>query len=85
MLLEFKDLWHQLPVPDAVDLARQLEADGLSAANLVASTSTSSTRGALGGRGGRGRGKGKAERGRKSKLQNTHLADVDLTKDYTAT
>ncbi|CAO1620559.1 unnamed protein product [Sympodiomycopsis kandeliae] len=85
---EFKDLWHQIKVPDAVDLARSLESDGLTSANLISSTSTNSGHGAgnrggkRGGRGGkRGGGAGSGGNSR-SKLQNTHLKDVDLTKDY---
>ncbi|PWN20695.1 hypothetical protein BCV69DRAFT_312646 [Microstroma glucosiphilum] len=81
---EFRELWHQQKVPDAVDLARSLEADGLTSANLIASTATHSGAANRGGkRGGRGGKKGDS-RGRKVRIQNTHLEGVDLSKDYTA-
>lgn len=112
--LEFRELWHKQKVPDAVDLARSLEAgkseqrqtlethvhdgsdsdlssllptlppDGLTSANLIASTATHSGAANRGGkRGGRGGKKGDG-RGRKVRIQNTHLEGVDLSKDYTA-
>lgn len=62
--------------------------DGLSSANLIAATATNSgnagsTRGgAAGKRGGRGGKRGAASGASRGKLQNTHLKDVDLTRDY---
>lgn len=84
---EFRDLWAQAKVPDAVDLARQLEAEGMSSGNLIQSTATNSQHGAANGRGGKRGGRGGAKRGtgssgRRGKLQNTHLVGVDLSKDY---
>jgi hypothetical protein len=58
--------------------------DGLTSANLIASTATHSGAANRGGkRGGRGGKKGDS-RGRKVRIQNTHLEGVDLSKDYTA-
>ncbi|CAO1632240.1 unnamed protein product [Parajaminaea phylloscopi] len=83
---EFRSLWAQTKVPDAVDLARQLEAEGMSSGNLIQSTANNSQNGAAGGRGGkrggRGGARGGAGAGRRGKLQNTHLVGVDLSKDY---
>lgn len=80
---EFRDFWAQTKVPDAVDLARQLEAEGMSSANLIQSTVTNSQSGNLRGgkRGGRG-GKRGGGSGRRGKVQNTHLVGIDLSKDY---
>lgn len=83
---EFRDLWSSIKVPDsAVDLARQLEAEGMSSANLVQSTVSSNPAGPGGarGRGGRGGKRGSGGQGRRGRIQNTHLKGVvDLSKDY---
>lgn len=82
----FRSLWSQVKVPDAVDLARQLEAEGLGGSSVDLIRSTASNSGAnargMGKRGGRG-GKRGGGAGRRGKLQNTHLVGVDLSKDYT--
>lgn len=86
---EFRSLWSSIKVPDsAVDLARQLEAEGMTSANLVQSTVSANPSGpAAGGpggrRGGRGGKRGGGGSGRRGKDSNTHLKGVvDLTKDY---
>ncbi|PWN28145.1 hypothetical protein BDZ90DRAFT_251794 [Jaminaea rosea] len=87
--LLFRSLWSSIKVPDsAVDLARQLEAEGMTSANLVQSTVSANPSGpAAGGpggrRGGRGGKRGGGGSGRRGKDSNTHLKGVvDLTKDY---
>ncbi|KDN41061.1 hypothetical protein K437DRAFT_258417 [Tilletiaria anomala UBC 951] len=112
---EFRDLWHSFNSPDAVDLSKQLEADGMRVTAILPSASSGMTdstvssnnapisafgtkgmlhgdKTAATGRGGSGRGRGRGRGGRgsasstsssrKPKIQNTHLKDVDLSKDY---
>ncbi|WFD30931.1 hypothetical protein MSPP1_001957 [Malassezia sp. CBS 17886] len=74
---EFRDLWHGLKVPDVVDLAGDLESEGLNATKMVDTTPKATQAPAT-------RGK-KGKRGaapRKFKLQNTHLQGVDLSRDF---
>ena len=77
---EFKELWHSLNVPDVVDLATDLENEGLSATKLIETTpkatSHSNTAAQRGKKGKRGTAP------RKFKLQNTHLKGVDLSRDF---
>lgn len=82
--LEFKELWHSLAVPDAVDLPRQLEQEGHMTATVtnneavVAAQHAAALRSRGRGRGGRGRG----GTGRKVRIQNVHLHGVDLSSNY---
>ena len=77
---EFKELWHSLNVPNVVDLATDLENEGLSATKLIETapkaTSHSTTAAQRGKKGKRGTAP------RKFKLQNTHLKGVDLSRDF---
>ncbi|WFD01612.1 hypothetical protein MOBT1_000288 [Malassezia obtusa] len=68
-----------LRVPDVVDLAADLESEGLSATKEIDNAPKVQPQQAQRGR------KGKPKRGaapRKFKLQNTHLQGVDLSKDF---
>ncbi|KAF8643125.1 hypothetical protein AX16_009217 [Volvariella volvacea WC 439] len=74
---EFVDLWHELKVPNDVDLLRQLASDGLQAAvsETVAPKVPAVTKK-------KGK-KGGPPRPRAIRLTNTHLkGEIDLTKDY---
>ncbi|PWN96232.1 hypothetical protein FA09DRAFT_344014 [Tilletiopsis washingtonensis] len=79
---EFKTLWHAQTIPDAVDLPRELAAEGLRTIQTHIDPEAEEKRAkaalaARGGKGGRGRGKG-----RKVRVQNTHLEGVDLSRDF---
>ncbi|WFC95175.1 hypothetical protein MBRA1_001822 [Malassezia brasiliensis] len=76
---EFKELWRSLRVPDVVDLAADLESEGLSTTKEVDNAPKVQAQPSQRGR------KGKPKRGaapRKFKLQNTHLQGVDLSRDF---
>lgn len=76
---EFKQLWHGLQVPNVVDLAADLENEGLSATRTVETVPRTQAPSGAAQRGKKGK-RGNAPR--KFKLQNTHLKGVDLSKDF---
>ncbi|KAJ7785879.1 transcription initiation factor IIE subunit beta [Mycena metata] len=71
---EFMDLWHDLKLPDDVELRRELAKEGLQLTAAAQAPVRAPTK-KKGKRGG-------APRQRQVRLTNTHLADVDLTRDY---
>lgn len=75
---EFLDLWHDLKVPNDVDLLKQLENEGLQATNaeqLAPKAAATKKKGKKGG----------APRQRQVRITNTHLkGEIDLSKDYPA-
>ncbi|KAH6912144.1 transcription initiation factor IIE subunit beta [Coprinopsis sp. MPI-PUGE-AT-0042] len=76
---EFLDLWHDLKVPNEVDLQRELANEGLQVTAAEASTPKGPTNPKKKGK------RGGGTRQRQVRLTNTHLgADVDLSKDYVA-
>ncbi|KAK7060276.1 hypothetical protein VNI00_001041 [Paramarasmius palmivorus] len=77
---EFSDLWHELKVPNEVDLLRQLQNEGLQATTSAAGAASAGK-----GVGPKKKGKrGGAPRQRQVRITNTHLkGEIDLSKDYT--
>ncbi|KAH9990845.1 hypothetical protein BJV77DRAFT_1010644 [Russula vinacea] len=75
---EFHDLWHNLIVPNDVDLLKQLQSGGLQ--------ETASEAPVIKTPAGKKKGKKSATRQRTSRLTNTHLGGmgIDLSKDYVA-
>ncbi|PWN47640.1 hypothetical protein IE53DRAFT_401771 [Violaceomyces palustris] len=73
---EFKTLWHELKVPDLVDLPKELENEGLTTADMLDAPIPGGGVVAKKKKGKKGAGS------RRVKLQNTHLEEVDLSKDY---
>ncbi|KAH9964900.1 transcription initiation factor IIE subunit beta [Russula dissimulans] len=75
---EFYDLWHNLIVPNDVDLLKQLQSGGLQ--------ETASEAPMIKGPVGKKKGKKSATRQRTARLTNTHLKGmgIDLSKDYVA-
>lgn len=75
---EFHDLWHNLIVPNDVDLLKQLQSGGLQ--------ETASEAPAIKAPLGKRKGKKSAARQRTTRLTNTHLKGmgIDLSKDYVA-
>jgi len=74
---EFVDLWHSLKVPNETDLLKDLASEGLQATAAEASIpKTGPTK---------KKGKKSVHRQRQAKIINTHLAGIDLSKDYTPT
>ena len=67
---EFRELWHGLQVPNVVDLASDLESEGLTATKMYETAPKNQVAPAPAQRGKKGR-RGAAPR--KFKLQNTHL------------
>lgn len=75
---EFLDLWHELKVPNEVDLQRELANEGLQVTAAEASAPKTPNPKKKGKKGG-------APRQRQVRLTNTHLAaEIDLSKDYVA-
>ncbi|KAL4063988.1 hypothetical protein V8B97DRAFT_1989856 [Scleroderma yunnanense] len=75
---EFLDLWHQLKVPNDVDLLKALTSEGLQATASEAPIpkAPSNTK---------KRGKRSAPRQRQVRITNTHLkGEIDLSRDYHA-
>lgn len=73
---EFLDLWHELKVPNDVDLLKQLENEGLQATNAEQTAPKAPTVKKKGKRGG-------APRQRQVRITNTHLkGEIDLSRDY---
>ncbi|KIY49712.1 hypothetical protein FISHEDRAFT_5401, partial [Fistulina hepatica ATCC 64428] len=69
---EFRQLWHQFPVPTGADLKRDLEEGHAVLFFSIAILPPAATK-----------KKGKrANRHRHAKITNTHLAGIDLSKDY---
>lgn len=77
-IVEFKTLWHDLKVPDVVDLPRELEQGGLTTTEML-DTSQSAAQVAANGK---NKKKKKGTGARRFKLQNTHLEGVDLSQDF---
>ncbi|KIK54665.1 hypothetical protein GYMLUDRAFT_76992 [Collybiopsis luxurians FD-317 M1] len=74
---EFLDLWHELKVPNDVDLLKQLSSEGLQATTSAAGPATKGPSTKKKGK------KGTAPRARQVRITNTHLkGDIDLSKDY---
>ncbi|KIJ60413.1 hypothetical protein HYDPIDRAFT_183457 [Hydnomerulius pinastri MD-312] len=75
---EFLELWHQLKVPNDVDLLKALASEGLqaTAAETPIPKAPSNTK---------KKGKRSAPRQRQAKITNTHLkGEIDLSRDYHA-
>ncbi|KAH7907383.1 hypothetical protein BJ138DRAFT_1160306 [Hygrophoropsis aurantiaca] len=75
---EFLDLWHQLKVPNDVDLLKALASEGLqaTAAEAVPPKGPTNTK---------KKGKRSAPRQRQARITNTHLkGEIDLSRDYHA-
>ncbi|SJX61181.1 related to TFA2-TFIIE small subunit [Sporisorium reilianum f. sp. reilianum] len=75
---EFKDLWHELKVPDLVDLPKELEREGLSTTDMLDSPISAAQLAANA----KNKKKKKGAGARRFKLQNTHLEGVDLSQDF---
>lgn len=75
---EFKELWHELKVPDLVDLPKELEREGLSTTDML-DTPVSAAQLAANAK---NKKKKKGAGARRFKLQNTHLEGVDLSQDF---
>ncbi|KAI6158699.1 hypothetical protein EDD17DRAFT_1621307 [Pisolithus thermaeus] len=76
--VEFLDLWHQLKVPNDVDLLKALTSEGLqaTASEAPAPKAPSNTK---------KKGKRSAPRQRQVRITNTHLkGEIDLSRDYHA-
>ncbi|PWZ03102.1 hypothetical protein BCV70DRAFT_197334 [Testicularia cyperi] len=74
---EFKTLWHDLKVPDLVDLPKELEQEGLTTTEMLDAPLSAAQQAA--------NSKKKKKKGtgaRRFKLQNTHLEGVDLSQDF---
>ncbi|KAF9075992.1 transcription initiation factor IIE subunit beta [Rhodocollybia butyracea] len=77
---EFLDLWHELKVPNDVDLLRQLSSEGLQATTAAAGPAPKGPSTKKKGK------KGGSQRARQVRITNTHLkGDIDLSKDYVPT
>ncbi|EAU88000.1 transcription initiation factor IIE subunit beta [Coprinopsis cinerea okayama7 len=73
---EFLDLWHELKVPNEVDLQKELASEGLQVTAAEAPAPKPPVTKKKGKRGG-------APRQRQAKITNTHLrGEIDLSKDY---
>ncbi|THU97887.1 transcription initiation factor IIE subunit beta [Dendrothele bispora CBS 962.96] len=75
---EFRDLWHELKVPNDVDLLKQLTSEGLQATTSAAGPATKVpvTKNKKGKRGG-------APKSRQVRITNTHLkGQIDLSRDW---
>ncbi|THH17485.1 hypothetical protein EW146_g3336 [Bondarzewia mesenterica] len=72
---EFYDLWHNMEVPNEVDLLKQLENEGLQATVAEAPVPKAPT--------GKKKGKRVGPRDRKVRITNIHLkGQIDLSRDY---
>ncbi|KAK1220322.1 hypothetical protein PQX77_016917 [Marasmius sp. AFHP31] len=75
---EFADLWHELKVPNDVDLLKQLQNEGLQATTSAQGPAPKAPTGKKKGK------RGGAPRQRQVRITNTHLkGEIDLSKDYT--
>ncbi|RPD60743.1 transcription initiation factor IIE subunit beta [Lentinus tigrinus ALCF2SS1-6] len=73
---EFHDLWHDLKVPDDVDLLKALASEGLQATTAAAPV-------LKGGAASKKKGKKSAAKNRHIRITNTHLkGTIDLSRDY---
>ncbi|KAJ3997261.1 hypothetical protein F5050DRAFT_1887727 [Lentinula boryana] len=81
---EFLDLWHELKVPNDVDLLKQLSSGELSPTSNSFPATTAAAGPAPKGPSTKKKGKkGSAPRTRQVRMTNTHLkGDIDLSKDY---
>lgn len=75
---EFKELWHELKVPDLVDLPKELEREGLSTTDMLDAPISAAQAAANA----KNKKKKKGAGARRFKLQNTHLEGVDLSQDF---
>lgn len=75
---EFKELWHELKVPDLVDLPKELEREGLSTTDMLDAPISAAQLAANA----KNKKKKKGTGARRFKLQNTHLEGVDLSQDF---
>ena len=74
---EFHDLWHDLKVPDDVDLLKALASEGLQATTAAAAPILK------GGAVSKKKGKKAAPKQRHIRITNTHLkGTIDLSRDY---
>ncbi|KAH6561234.1 hypothetical protein BASA50_000240 [Batrachochytrium salamandrivorans] len=71
---EFKDHWHQVPLPLESDLGKELSNAGLKSMEVIVMNTYA-----------QGKNKPKAKRKTRFKLTNTHLEGVDLTKEFVPT
>ncbi|QRV81881.1 transcription initiation factor IIE subunit beta [Ceratobasidium sp. AG-Ba] len=71
---EFCKLWHSLVVPTEAEMLKSLESEGLQITTAESSAKT--------GNGQKKKGKKTSNRQRPIKFTNTHLRDVDISKDY---
>ncbi|TEB33847.1 transcription initiation factor IIE subunit beta [Coprinellus micaceus] len=75
---EFLDLWHELKVPNEVDLQRELANEGLQVTSTEAAVPKATNTKKKGKKGG-------APRQRQVRITNTHLrGEIDLSRDYVA-
>ncbi|KAK7441725.1 hypothetical protein VKT23_016388 [Stygiomarasmius scandens] len=76
---EFRDLWHELKVPNDVDLLKQLTSEGLQATTSAAGPAAK----APATKGKKGSKRGGAPRSRPVRITNTHLkGQIDLSRDW---
>ncbi|TFK29186.1 transcription initiation factor IIE subunit beta [Coprinopsis marcescibilis] len=76
---EFLDLWHDLKVPNEVDLQRELANEGLQVTAAESSAPSATQNGKKKGK------RGGAPRQRQVRITNTHLkGEIDLSKNYVA-
>ncbi|GAK63003.1 transcription initiation factor IIE subunit beta [Moesziomyces antarcticus] len=75
---EFKELWHELKVPDLVDLPKELEREGLTTTDMLDAPVSAAQLAANA----KNKKKKKGSGPRRFKLQNTHLEGVDLSQDF---
>ncbi|KAF9941200.1 hypothetical protein BGZ67_005653 [Mortierella alpina] len=68
---DFRDIWHKLRIPDEVDLPKELEKAGLTHMQVFDKKGPGETP-----------KRKQVRRNRKMKITNTHMKDLDLTKDF---
>ncbi|KAG0204207.1 hypothetical protein BGX28_003782 [Mortierella sp. GBA30] len=68
---DFRDIWHRLRIPDEVDLPKELEKAGLTHMQVFDKKGPGETP-----------KRKQVRRNRKMKITNTHMKDLDLTKDF---
>ncbi|GAA5930785.1 transcription factor TFIIE subunit TFA2 [Sporobolomyces koalae] len=73
---EFRDLWHSLKTPQGDDLTTELQTAGLTSSSLPPPNPV-----VKGKKGAKGK-KGLGSSNRRFKITNTHLKEVDLSKDF---
>jgi len=73
-LTEFRELWDNLNVPPEADILKSLEQDGLQATMTEALPTKQLPN--------KKKGKKSRATNRQTKITNTHLPGIDLSKDY---